>query len=83
MQIDRDIRVERSDTEADPRNIVGGIVRLGLKPPAPREAISLRVDSEVPGWFRAKEPGWQTRINDLGAYKEAACRSRSLTSRST
>ena len=83
-QSDRDIRVERSHPEADPRHIVRGIVRRGLKPPAAKEAISIRVEPEVLRWFRAQGPGWQTRINAiLTAYKEAACRSKGLTSRST
>ena len=80
-QRDRDIKIERGHPEADPTHIVRGIVRRGLKPPSAKEAISIRVDSEVLGWFRAQGPGWQTRINAiLTAYKEAACRSKGLTS---
>ena len=83
-QRDRDIKIDRGHPEADPAHIVRGIVRRGLKPPATKESISLRVDSEVLGWFRSQGPGWQTRINSiLKAYKEAASRPRGLTSRST
>lgn len=79
---DRDIRVSRSHPEADPRHIVRGIVRKGLKPFSPKPAISLRVDPDVPEWFRAQGAGWQTRITAvLKAYKEAAVRSRALARR--
>lgn len=80
-QHDRDIKIERGHPEADAAHIVRAIVRRGLKPPAAKESISLRVDPEVLGWFRAQGPGWQTRINAvLKAYKEAASRSRGLRS---
>ncbi|MBI2821922.1 MAG: BrnA antitoxin family protein [Acidobacteria bacterium] len=83
-QQDRDIKTGRGHPEADPAHIVRGIVRRGLKPQPPKESISLRVDPEVLGWFRAQGPGWQTRINAiLRAYKEAASQSRGLTSRSS
>jgi uncharacterized protein (DUF4415 family) len=83
-QQDRDIKTGRGHPEADPAHIVRGIVRRGLKPQPAKEAISLRVEPEVLGWFRAQGPGWQTRMNAvLRAYKEAASRSRGLTSRST
>ncbi len=51
------------------------IARQGL-PAAPRKAaISLRLDEDVLGWFKAQGPGYQTRINAvLRAYKEAAGR---------
>jgi uncharacterized protein (DUF4415 family) len=53
--------------------VVRQIARQGL-PAAPRkEAISLRLDAEVLDWFRARGPGYQTRINAvLRAYMEAA-----------
>ena len=83
-QQDRDIKTGRGHPEADPAHIVRGIVRRGLKPRPAKESISLRVDAEVLGWFRAQGPGWQTRMNAvLRAYKEAASRSRGLTSRSS
>ena len=76
-QRDRDIKIERGHPEADPAHIVRGIVRRGLKHPSPKKSISLRVDPEVLGWFRAQGPGWQTRINTvLKAYKEAAARAK-------
>ena len=79
---DQDIKVSRSHPEADPRHIVRGIVRSGLKPFSPKRAISLRVDPDVLEWFRKQGTGWQTRMNAvLRAYKEAASRSRGLTRR--
>lgn len=82
-QRDRSIKIEGSHPEADPAHIVRGIVRRGLKPPATKESISLRVDREVLGWFRAQGAGWQTRINTvLKAYKEAASESRAPVNRS-
>ena len=75
-QRDRDIKIERGHPEADPAHIVRGIVRRGLKQPSTKESISLRVDADVLGWFRARGRGWQTRINAvLKAYKEAASQS--------
>lgn len=83
-QGDRDIKTGRGHPEADPAHIVRGIVRRGLKAQSAKETISLRVDPEVLGWFRAQGRGWQTRMNAvLRAYKEAASRARGLTSRST
>jgi uncharacterized protein (DUF4415 family) len=57
----------------DVAEVVRHIARHGL-PTAPRkEAISLRLDAEVLDWFRARGPGYQTRINAvLRAYKDAA-----------
>lgn len=54
-------------------DIVRGIAHKGL-PEAPRKAaISLRLDAEVLDWFKARGPGYQTRINAvLRAYMEAA-----------
>jgi uncharacterized protein (DUF4415 family) len=76
-QRDRDIKAGRNHPEADPAHIVRGIVRRGLKAPPKKESISLRVDPEVLGWFRAQGAGWQTRMNAvLRTYKEAALRPR-------
>jgi uncharacterized protein (DUF4415 family) len=81
---DRDIKVSRRHPEADPLHIMRGIVRRGLKPFSPKQAISLRVDPDVVEWFRAQGAGWQTRMNAvLKAYKEAAARSRGLPKRSS
>jgi uncharacterized protein (DUF4415 family) len=40
------------------------------KSAAPKEAVSLRLDSDVLAHFRADGPGWQSRIN--AALRKAA-----------
>lgn len=63
-------------SEAPPMaEIAREIARQGL-PATPRKAaISLRLDEDVLEWFKARGPGYQTRINAvLRAYKEAAGR---------
>lgn len=58
---------------ADVAKVVSHIARRGLPAPTRKEAISLRLDAEVLDWFRARGPGYQTRINAvLRAYMEAA-----------
>ncbi len=38
-----------------------------------KEQIALRIDAEVPAWYRARSDGWQTRMNAvLKAYKDAS-----------
>ncbi|MGH7333005.1 MAG: BrnA antitoxin family protein, partial [Candidatus Rokuibacteriota bacterium] len=59
VQQDREIKTGRAHPEADPAHIVRSIVRRGLKPQQAKESISLRVDPEVLGWFRAQGPRWQ------------------------
>ena len=59
--------------EFDPAHVVKGIVRRGLKPVPSKELISLRVDEDVIEWFKAKGPGYQTRINSvLRAFRDAS-----------
>jgi len=59
--------------EFDPKHVVRGIVRRGLKPLSPKELISLRIDQDVIEWFKAQGPGYQTRINAvLRAFRDAS-----------
>lgn len=59
--------------EADLRHVMRGVVRRGLKPQAPKAAISLRVERDVLEWFKAQGPGYQTRINAvLRAFRDAS-----------
>ncbi len=59
--------------EADINHIVRGVVRRGLKPLPSKASISLRVDQDVLEWFKAKGPGYQTRINSvLRAFRDAS-----------
>jgi uncharacterized protein (DUF4415 family) len=70
---DADIRLTPEHPEADVKHIVRGIVRDGLRAPARKASISLRIDAEVLEWFKAQGAGYQTRINAvLRAYREAA-----------
>ncbi|TKB75635.1 MAG: 3-oxoacyl-ACP synthase [Nitrospira sp.] len=46
--------------------------RSVLRLPEPKTAITIRLDRQVLNWFKAKGPGYQTRINALlRAYMEA------------
>jgi uncharacterized protein (DUF4415 family) len=63
----------REHPEADVRHIVRGMVRRGLEPVPSKAAVSLRVDQDVLEWFKAKGPGYQTRINSvLRAFRDAS-----------
>ncbi len=62
---DADIVLTPEHPEANPRYIVRGVVRRGLRPPPPKMAISLRIDEDVLAWFKAQGPGYQTRINSV------------------
>jgi uncharacterized protein (DUF4415 family) len=54
-------------------HVARGIVRRGLKPVPPKASIALRVDADVPEWFKAQGPGYQTRINAvLRAFRDAS-----------
>jgi uncharacterized protein (DUF4415 family) len=46
--------------------------RAVLRVPEPKTAVTIRLDRQVLDWFKAKGPGYQTRINALlRAYMEA------------
>lgn len=46
--------------------------RAVLKLPEAKTAVTMRLDRQVLDWFKAKGPGYQTRINALlRAYMEA------------
>ena len=46
--------------------------RAMLRLPEPKTAVTIRLDRQVLNWFKAKGPGYQTRINALlRAYMEA------------
>jgi uncharacterized protein (DUF4415 family) len=69
----RDEDIDLSDApEMTPEMFARAIVRKGLKPVARKSQITLRIDSEVLDWFRAKGTGYQSQMNAvLRAYKEA------------
>lgn len=69
----RDEDIDFSDIpEIPPEKFAQGILRKGLKPVTRKSQITLRIDSEVLDWFRAKGAGYQSQMNAvLRAYKEA------------
>jgi uncharacterized protein (DUF4415 family) len=69
----RDEEIDYSDIpKTTPEEFARAVVRRGLKPKPPKEAVSLRLDQDVLEWFRARGKGYQTEINVLlRAYMEA------------
>lgn len=66
--------VDLSDApELTPDMFAKAVVRRGLKPPVQRKVqVTVRVDSDVLAWYRARGRGYQTQINALlRAYMEA------------
>jgi uncharacterized protein (DUF4415 family) len=62
----RDEDIDFSDNpEWTPEDFAKAVVRVGFKPVAPKEQITLRVDADVLQWFRARGAGYQTQINAL------------------
>ena len=58
--------------EVTPEMFARAVVRRGLKAPAGKQQVTIRLDSDVLAWFRAQGKGYQTRINALlRAYMEA------------
>ena len=58
--------------EVSPEQFARAILRRGLKPVHRKAQVTLRIDSEVIDWFRARGRGYQTRINSiLKAYRDA------------
>lgn len=69
----QDEGIDLSDApEITPELFAKAVVRRGLKPPPSKQQITIRLDEDVLGWFRAQGEGYQTRINSLlRAYMEA------------
>lgn len=58
--------------EVTPEQFARAVIRRGLKPKVRKAQLTLRVDDDVLGWFRAQGRGYQTQINALlRAYMEA------------
>ena len=51
--------------EITPEMFAKAVVRQGLKPVRRKAQVTLRLDSDVIGWFRSGGRGYQTRINAL------------------
>ena len=61
-----DADIDLSDCpEVTPEMFARAVVRRGLSPVARKTQVTLRVDSDVLGWFRSRGRGYQTRINSL------------------
>lgn len=69
----RDEDIDLSDLpEIPPEAFARALVRKGLKPIGRKSQITLRIDTDVLEWFRAKGIGYQSQMNAvLKAYKEA------------
>jgi len=65
--------IDLSDcAEITPEMFARAVVRRGLKPAPKKVQVTLRVDSDVLAWFRARGRGYQTEINTLlRAYMDA------------
>jgi uncharacterized protein (DUF4415 family) len=60
------------DTSDIPEQGKAFFTRAVLRLPEPKTAVTIRLDQQVLKWFKAKGPGYQTRINALlRAYMEA------------
>ena len=69
-QTDDEIRRSiRTDPDAAPEVDGAWFKSARIVMPEPKQAVSLRLDREVLGWFRRQGKGYQTRINAvLRAY---------------
>lgn len=60
------------DTSDIPEQGKAFFKRAVLRLPEPKATVTIRLDRQVLDWFKAKGPGYQTRINALlRAYMEA------------
>lgn len=60
------------DTSDIPEQWRAFFMRAVLRLPEPKTAVTIRLDRQILNWFKAKRPGYQTRINALlRAYMEA------------
>ena len=68
-----DSDIDLSDIpEITPEMFAKAVVKEGLKEPAKKTLLTLRVDKDVLAWYKSQGRGYQTRINSLlRAYMEA------------
>lgn len=70
---DSDIKLLPEHPELDIKHVSQVTVRKGLVPVSPKASVSLRIDADVLAWFKARGPGYQTRMNAvLRAFKDAS-----------
>jgi uncharacterized protein (DUF4415 family) len=66
------IKNSEIDTSDIPEQSKAFFKRAVLRLPEPKTAVTIRLDRQILNWFKAKGPGYQTRINALlRAYMEA------------
>jgi len=74
---DSEIVVDDDASAWTPEMFARAVVKRGLDTPPTKTLLSLRVDSDVVGWFRAQGRGYQSRMNALlRAYMDAHRQSR-------
>jgi uncharacterized protein (DUF4415 family) len=74
---DSEIVVDDDASAWTPEMFARAVVKRGLDTPPTKTLLSLRVDSDVVGWFRAQGRGYQSRMNALlRAYMDAHRHSR-------
>ena len=61
---DEEIDLSECD-EITPEMFAKAVVRRGLEPVRRKAQVTLRLDSDVIGWFKHGGRGYQTRINTL------------------
>jgi uncharacterized protein (DUF4415 family) len=68
-----DEEIDLSDcSEITPEKFAKALVRKGLPIEKNKTQVTLRIDSDVLEWFKARGRGYQTQINSLlRAYMEA------------
>ena len=68
---DASIKFTKGVPLTSPADWADAVAHRGLPMPSRKERIALRVDAEVPSWFRAQGAGWQTHMNAaLKAYRD-------------
>lgn len=69
---DSEIVIDKDAPAWTPEMFARAIVRKGLRPLKTKSLLSLRIDSDVLEWFRARGRGYQSRMNALlRAFMEA------------
>ncbi len=64
----KDEDINLSDcSQVTPEMFASGVVRRGLKSTPNKVQVTLRVDSDVLEWFKARGSGYQTQMNALRA----------------
>jgi len=62
----QDVDIDFSDNpELTPEMFARAVARRGLRPLPRKQQVTLRIDSDVPQWFKAQGRGYQSRINAL------------------